>query len=76
MLIVLSFYEDTGAPLSRAARERVWATFLARGTTHSSRAQTLGYIMRRCERSKTPYRLLAQPGVGYRIEPLGKDEEE
>lgn len=68
MLIVMSTFEDE-LPLSKAQQRRTWEAFMEGGTTHSGRAQTLPYVMRRCEREKIPYKLTAVPGQGYHIEP-------
>lgn len=64
MLCVTSPWEE---PLSKTEQVRVWAKFLANGTTHSARAGTLPYIIRRCEREKIPYILEALPGMGYHL---------
>lgn len=56
--------------LSKAAEKRIWETFMADGTLHSARAQTLPYIIRRCEEEGIPYQLTADPKTGYHIKPL------
>lgn len=68
MLHVFSDSEDE-ATLSKTARERCWQQFLRGGTTHSGRATTLPYLMRRAERAGVPYVLTAHPGVGYHLRP-------
>lgn len=60
--------------LTKAAERRIWEAFIDGGTTHSGRASTLPYIMRRCEREGVPYRLTAMPGMGYFIEPHKEEE--
>lgn len=43
-------------------------------STHSGLAGTLPFIINHCEEQAIPYRLTAQPGVGYFIEriPVGE----
>lgn len=62
MLTVISTHEIA---LSKAAQERTWKAFMESGTSHSSRASTLPYLIRRCEQEGVSYRLLASPGIGY-----------
>jgi hypothetical protein len=70
-LIVMSLWDEIG---SKAFHERSWKQFKVSGTNHTSRAQTLARIINRCEREGVAYRLTAQPGLGYYIEPLDKDK--
>lgn len=67
MLCVTSPFEVSQ---SRASGSRIWRTFLAGGTNHSSKAATLPYLIRRCEREGVSFRLEAHPGLGYRMEPV------
>ena len=57
-------------PQSKSAQERLWKAFLRGGSQHSGRASLLPYLIRRCELEKVAYRLTAQPGIGYYIEPV------
>lgn len=66
MLFIFSIGEIA---LSKAAQRRVWSAFKERGTTHSARAGTLPYILRRCEQERIAYTLEAMPGQGYYITP-------
>lgn len=59
---------------SKAAQERTWRAFLAKGTFHSAQATTLPYVIERCETEKVGYRLTAQPGMGYWMEPYDIDK--
>jgi hypothetical protein len=59
------FEEELSAPQKR----EMWAAFLQGGTTHSARAATLPFIIRKCERDGVGYTLRAEPGTGYRIYP-------
>ncbi len=55
--------------MSDEVKEMIWSGFLSAGcTSHSSRAQTLPYIINRCQKEGVPYRLTAQPGLGYMVE--------
>lgn len=56
--------------LSKAAQRRTWDEFMKHGASHSGRASTLPYIMRRCEQEGQRYQLTAIPGKGYFIRPL------
>lgn len=38
------------------------------GSRHSSRAETLGYVLSRLEEAGVPYRLDAHPGLGYYVQ--------
>ena len=58
--------------LSQKKASDIWQAFLNGGTSHSSNAATLPYIMRRCEREQIPYTLQAVPGNGYYIFPTLK----
>jgi hypothetical protein len=73
--IVLSATSPYEMEIDRATGSRLWVAFLSSGSTHSLRAGTLPYIMRRCEREGVPYILKAVPGKGYNIKPLHEVEE-
>ena len=52
--------------LSKAAQFHAWKGLRESGSSsHSARASTLPYLIRRCEREGIPYTLKAAPGVGY-----------
>lgn len=57
-------------PLRKSQQKLIWDLFMGGGTSHSALAQTLPYVMQRCEEEGIPYRLTAQPGAGYYIEPI------
>lgn len=61
--------------VNKAEGARLWRDFMARGSQHSGRASLLPYLIRRCEREKIPYTLVAVPGMGYWIEPTGKKKQ-
>lgn len=42
-------------------------------SSHSAEAMLLPYIINYCEAHKIPYRLIAQPGLGYYIERIPKE---
>jgi hypothetical protein len=67
--ITLSATSPFELELDRATGSRVWKSFLQGGSTHSARASTLPYIIRRCERERVGYVLTAMPGQGYHIAP-------
>jgi hypothetical protein len=66
--VMLAFFSPYEIALSKAAQKRIWTVFMERGTTHSSNASTLPYVLRRCEQEGIPYLLRAAPGVGYWVE--------
>ena len=65
--IVLSATSAYERPVDKTTGARLWSQFLQHGTTHSSRAETLPYIIRRCESEGIGYVLEAMPGLGYHI---------
>jgi hypothetical protein len=69
MLFIHTSGEDT-ITLSKKMKRTLWETFQRGGSTHSSMGCTLGWLIRECERTRTPYRLSAKPGLGYYLEPL------
>ena len=65
--VILCVSTPHEAELSRAEARRIWTAFLEHGSTHSARAATLPFIIRRCESAGIPYVLTARPGMGYFI---------
>ncbi len=59
--------------LSKPMLESTWNAFLEGGTNHSADAQTLEYVMNRCEEEGVPFKLSGLPGVGYFIEGITDD---
>jgi hypothetical protein len=55
--------------MTKAQQRRTWNEFVKHGTSHSAGAGTLVYLINRCEREGISYRLSANPGMGYRMEP-------
>jgi hypothetical protein len=58
--------------MSGVAKDRMWAQFLEKGTSHSAMAMTLPYILNRCVEEKVPFTLKGDPAAGYWIEPMKK----
>ena len=67
MIVVVSLHEMA---LSKAEQRRIWKAFIERGTSHSGKASTLPFVMRKCELEGVEYRLTAMPGESYWIEPM------
>lgn len=68
MLTIISTHEMY---LSKTQMRRQWNEFFnGHVITHSSNAQTLPWLIRKCEQEKVPYRLDAVPGYGYTIQKI------
>lgn len=64
-LVIGSMFE---LEISRKMGSQMWRAFMeGRLSTHSARASTLPYLIRRCERVGEPYVLTGVPGYGYSL---------